>query len=73
MSHHTSQISIWRPSLKVRTFGVITAVELLFASAYVSQLLGWVMLLVACVLIGASVGATGIPSDSVGGLRQHRQ
>jgi hypothetical protein len=67
------QISTWRRSLKVRTFGVITAVELLFASAYVSQFLGWVMLLVACVLIGASVGSGGLPYDSVGGLPQHRQ
>jgi hypothetical protein len=53
---------------------VITAIELLFASAYVSsQLVGWAMLLVACVLIGASIGSSGFPSDSVGGLRQHRQ
>jgi hypothetical protein len=74
MSNDSIQISIWRPSLKLRAFGVITAIELLFASAYVSsQLVGWVMLLVACVLIGASVGSAGFPSDSVGGLRQHRQ
>ena len=73
MSHETSQTAIWRPSLKLRTFGVISAIELLIASAYVSQLLGWVMLLVACVLLGASVGSGGLPSDSVGGLRQHRQ
>jgi hypothetical protein len=73
MSHDLIQISIWRHSLKLRTFGVITAIELLFASAYVSQVVGWVMLLVACVLIGASVGSVGFPSDSVGGLRQHRQ
>ena len=52
---------------------MITAVELLFASAYVSQLVGWVMLLVACVLLGASVGSVGLPYDTVGGLRQHRQ
>jgi hypothetical protein len=64
--------SVWR-SLKFRAFSVITAIELLVASAYVSQLIGWVMLLVACVLLGASVGSVGFPSDSVGGLRQHRQ
>jgi hypothetical protein len=64
---------IWRPSLKLRAFGVITAVELLFASAYVSQLVGWVMLLVSCVLLGSSVGSVGLPYDTVGGLRQHRQ
>jgi hypothetical protein len=73
MSRETFEIAIWRRSLKLRTFGVITAIELLFASAYVSQLLGWVMLLVACVLIGAGVGSVGHASDSVGGLRQHRQ
>ena len=66
-------VAIWRRSLTLRTFGVISAIELLIASAYVSQLLGWVMLLVACVLLGASVGSVGFPSDSVGGLRQHRQ
>jgi predicted permease len=71
MSDETSQVAIWRRSLTLRTFGVISAIELLVASAYVSQLLGWVMLLVACVLLGASVGS--FPSDSVGGLRQHRQ
>jgi hypothetical protein len=63
---------VWT-SLKFRAFGVITAIELLFASAYVSHLLGWVMLLVACVLLGASVGSFGLPYDAVGGLRQHRQ
>jgi hypothetical protein len=63
---------VWR-SLKFRAFGVITAIELLFASAYVSHLLGWVMLLVACVLLGASAGSFGLPYDAVGGLRQHRQ
>jgi hypothetical protein len=73
MSRDSPQISIWRRSLKLRTFGVITALELLFGSAYVSQLLGWVMMLVACVLIGASVGSGRLPYDSVGGLRQHRQ
>ncbi len=73
MSSDSAQIAIWRRSLAVRTFGVTTAIELLFASAYVSQLLGWVMLLIACVLIGASVGSVGFPSDPVGGLRQHRQ
>ncbi len=52
---------------------MITAIELLFTSAYVSQLLGWVMLLVACVLLGAAIGPGALPSDSVGGLRQHRQ
>jgi hypothetical protein len=73
MSPDSRQLSTWHRSLKLRTFGVTTAIELLFASAYVSQLLGWVMLLVACVLLGASVGSVGLPSDSVGGLRQHRQ
>jgi hypothetical protein len=67
------ETSVWRPSLKLRAFGVTTAVELLFASAYVSYLVGWVMLLVACVLLGASVGSAGLPYDTVGGLRQHRQ
>ena len=73
MSPDYTARSIWHPSLKLRAFGVITAVELLFASAYVSQLVGWVMLLVACVLLGSSVGASGLPYDTVGGLRQHRQ
>ena len=73
MSSDAPQIPVWRRSLTVRTFGVITAIELLFASAYVSQLLGWVMLLVACILIGASAGGYGLPIDMVGGLRQHRQ
>ena len=73
MPHGTSEAAIWRRSLKLRIFSVTSAIELLIASAYVSQLLGWVMLLVACVLLGASVGSTGFPSDSVGGLRQHRQ
>jgi hypothetical protein len=73
MSPHSPQIPVWHPSLKLRAFGVITAVELLFASAYVSQLLGWVMLLFACVLLGSSVGSSGLPYDTVGGLRQHRQ
>jgi hypothetical protein len=67
MPHETSDVAIWRRSLTRRTFGVISAIELLVASAYVSQLVGWVMLLVA------SVGSIGFPSDSVGGLRQHRQ
>jgi hypothetical protein len=73
MSDETSQVAIWRRSLTLRTFGVTSAIELLIASAYVSQLIGWVMLLVACVLLGASVGTVGFPSDAVGGLRQHRQ
>jgi hypothetical protein len=73
MPHETSDVAIWRRSLTRRTFGVISAIELLVASAYVSQLVGWVMLLVACVLLGASVGSVGFPSDTVGGLRQHRQ
>jgi hypothetical protein len=73
MSDDSSQVAIWRRSLTLRAFSVITAIELLVASAYVSQLVGWVMLLVACVLLGASVGSVGFPSDSVGGLRQHRQ
>jgi len=73
MSSDASQIPIWRRSLTLRAFGVITAIELLFASAYVSQLLGWVMLLVACVLLGSSVGSFGLPYDRVGGLRHHRQ
>jgi hypothetical protein len=73
MSDETSQVAIWRRSLTLRTFGVTSAIELLIASAYVSQLLGWVMLLVACALLGASVGTVGFPSDAVGGLRQHRQ
>ena len=73
MSRESLQIEVWRHSLKLRTFGVTTAIELLFASAYVSQLLGWVMLLVACVLLGASIGSVGFPADAVGGLRQHRQ
>ncbi len=73
MSRESMHVAIWRRSLTLRTFGVISAIELLIASAYVSQLLGWVMLLVACVLLGASVGSVGFPSDSVGGLRQHRQ
>ena len=73
MSHNSSPVAIWRRSLTLRTFSVITAIELLFASAYVSQLLGWVMLLVACVLLGAAIGPGALPSDSVGGLRQHRQ
>jgi hypothetical protein len=72
MSPDCINTSVWR-SLKFRAFGVITAIELLFASSYVSNLLGWVMLLVACVLLGASVGSFGFPSDAVGGLRQHRQ
>jgi hypothetical protein len=73
MSPNSPQIPDWRPSLKLRAFGVITALELLFASAYVSQLLGWVMLLVACVLLGTSVGSFGLPYETAGGLRQHRQ
>jgi hypothetical protein len=62
-----------RGSLKLRVFGVITAIELLFASAYVSQLVGWVMLLVACVLLGASAGSSGLSHNTAFGLRQHRQ
>ena len=73
MSPDSLRITIWHRSLKLRVFGVITALELLFASAYVSQLLGWVMLLVACVLIGVSVGPGRTPYDAVGGLRHHRQ
>ena len=72
MSPDCIHSSVWR-SLKFRAFSVITAIELLIASAYVSQLIGWVMLLVACVLLGSSVGASGLPYDTVGGLRQHRQ
>jgi hypothetical protein len=68
--HHTP---IWRRSLSARLFGVITAVELLVASAYVSQLLGWLMIMAACILLGASAGSSGLPGDTVGGLRQHRQ
>jgi hypothetical protein len=73
MSPDSSLIPIWRRSLTLRAFGVSSAIELLFASAYVSQMLGWVMLLVACVLLGASVGSVGLASESVGGLRHHRQ
>jgi predicted permease len=64
---------IWRRSLSARLFGVITAIELLVASAYVSQLLGWMMIMAACILMGASAGSYGLPGDNVGGLRQHRQ
>jgi hypothetical protein len=73
MSPDSSHGPTWHRSLKLRAFTVITAFELLFASAYVSHPLGWVMLLVACVLIGASAGTRGLPYDSVDGLRQHRQ
>jgi hypothetical protein len=73
MSSDAPQIPVWRRSLTLRAFGVSTAIELLFASAYVSQLLGWVMLLVACVLLGTSAGSVGLPYDTAGGLRQHRQ
>ena len=72
MSPERTHAQIWG-SLKLRVFKVITAIELLFASAYVSHLVGWVMLLVACVLLGTSVGSVGLPADAVGGLRQHRQ
>jgi hypothetical protein len=73
MSQKTYEIAIWRRSLTLRVFGVTSAIELLIASAYVSQLVGWLMLLVACVLLGASIGSFGFPYDTVGGLRQHRQ
>jgi hypothetical protein len=74
MSRNSALASAWRSSLALRTFGVTSAIELMIASAYVSVLIGYVMVLVACVLIGASVGTVGVPSsDSVGGLRQHRQ
>jgi hypothetical protein len=73
VSRENAEIAIWRRSLTFRIFGVTSAIELLVASAYVSQVLGWVMLLIACVLLGASVGSFGLPYDTTHGLRQHRQ
>ena len=67
------KVAIWRRSLSLRVSGVITAGELLVASAYVSPLVGWIMILAACILLGACVGTVGLRSDLVGGLRQHRQ
>lgn len=69
MTVNGHRLSLVPRSPRVRVSGVICSLELLFASAYVPTLIGWLMLIVACGLLGLCLGAL----SSADGLREHRQ
>jgi len=69
MTVHGHRLAVVPRSPRLRVSGVVCSLQLLFASAYVSTLIGWLMLIVACGLLGLCLGAF----SNADGLRDHRQ
>ncbi len=58
---------------ELKVGGVVTGFQLLIGSAFVAPLIGWAMILAACVLIGLSLGAIRDPGHGPEGLHEYRQ